>query len=93
MPSIISATQSASTQTFTVTGNFWLMGDYFGPSEFAVLERPNNAANGYEPVTNSKGVVCVSAFPNTVFVEVPAGTYRIRKQATAIAASVNYTQA
>ena len=47
----------------------------------------------YEIKTNDGGPIHVTANPNTVFVDLPAGTYRIAKMATAEAAGVAFEEA
>lgn len=94
---IIAATTAAVAASgdtdFVATGAFWLFGDNFGPGENATVERANTAGDGYEVVTNNAGPIVVSSSPNTVYVDVPAGTYRIAKTATAVAASVGWESA
>ena len=73
---------------FTTTDRgFWLFGSKFWPEELAVLEQIGPSGN-YEPITNAKGVIAVSHSPNTVYADVPPGTYRIHKYRTKLAASV-----
>lgn len=90
---IIAATKEAvsgeTTEFTTEDRGFWLYGDHFSPGESAILERVGPSGD-YIAATNSDGQIFVSAKPNTVFVDMPAGTYRIRKGATNVAASVGY---
>lgn len=78
--------------TFTTTNRgIWLFSSQFLPAETAVLERIGPSGN-YEPTTTSNGEVAVTHSPNTVYVDVPPGTYRIHKYPTALAASVGYEE-
>lgn len=77
---------------FTTTGRgFWLYGSKFAPGEYAIVEDIGPDGD-WRAVTNNGGGIYVSAAPNTVFVDLPAGTYRIEKTATALAASVGYQE-
>jgi len=87
----INAVSGAGTE-FTVTGAFWLFGDNFSHGESAVIERANVAGTAFVPATSKNDVVGVTATPNTVYCDLPAGTYRINKSATAIAAAVGYEE-
>ncbi len=92
--SIIAATTDAASGAsteFTVTGSFWLYGDYFNHGESATLERVGPSGD-YIPATNVNRKIQVTAVPNTVFVDLPAGTYRINKTVTSNAASVGYEE-
>ena len=94
MPVIIQATVDAVSGVdteFIVGGPFWLIGDNFEALECAILERPG-AESGYYPVTNSSGLVKVGERPNTVYVDIPAGTYRLRKSETNKAAAVSFIE-
>lgn len=76
-----------ATTEFVTTGPFVLYGDDFGVGESAILYR--TGPSGLRPATNEKGAILVSAYPNFVYVEA-AGTYRVVKTATALAAAVGY---
>ena len=95
MEPIIEATtekiSGAGTEFTTTARGFWLYGSGFAPGEYAVVEGigPDGA---FRQVTNNGGGIYVSAAPNTVFVDLPAGTYRIEKTASALAASVGYEE-
>ena len=95
MNTIIAATiekvSGAGTEFTTTARGFWLYGSGFAPGEYAVVDGlgPDGV---YRQVTNNGGGIYVSAAPNTVFVDLPAGTYRIDKTATALAASVGYEE-
>jgi hypothetical protein len=95
--SIITATVSAvaagEATEFTATGAFWLFGDNFGPGESATVERANVAGTGFVPATNKAGVISVSDRPNTIYVDLPAGDYRLSKTASAVAAAVGWESA
>jgi len=86
------AVSGADTAFTTTTRGFWLYGDGFAHGESAVVMRPNVAGNGFVPATSKGEVIGVSATPNIVFVDLPAGTYRINKTATAAAAAVGYEE-
>ena len=94
MDVIIQPTQSEIISTPFTTSNrgIWLFGSKFWPEEIAVLEQIGPSGN-YEPITNSKGVIAVSHSPNTVYADVPAGTYRVHKYNTKLAASVGVQEA
>jgi len=92
--SLISATVDAvsgeATAFITTDRGFWLYGDGFAHGESAVVMRPNVAGNGFVPATSKSDIICVTATPNVVYVDLPAGTYRINKSSTAAAAAVGY---
>lgn len=92
MTDIITPTKSQTSQTFTVAGSFTLFCEGFKGNENAALNRPNQAGDGYTPVTSRYGVIKVSEYPNTVYCELPAGTYQIVKSPTEQLASVSYTE-
>jgi hypothetical protein len=75
---------------FIPTGPFVFYGDNFSEKEKAHLMRlgPSGA---FVHATNKDGRIFVSAHPNMVYVDAK-GTYRIDKDATAIAASVGYEE-
>lgn len=77
----------------TTTRGFWLYGSGFGKGEFARVEGLGADGATYETKTNENGPIHVTANPNTVFVDLPAGTYRIAKMATAVAAGVAFEEA
>lgn len=87
------AVSGESTAFTTTSRGFWLYGDGFAHGESAVVMRPNVAGNGFEPATNKNEVLGVSATPNTAFIDLPAGTYRLDKTATASPAAVGYEEA
>lgn len=91
---IIEATTEAvsgATTEFTVAGSFWLHGDYFEHGESAVVERVGPSGDWIQ-ATNESRKIAVSNTPNTMYVELPAGTYRILKTATRLEASVGYEE-
>lgn len=94
---IIAATTAAvagADADFTTTGRgFWLIGSGFGKGEFARIEGLGADGTTYETKTNDHGPIHVTSDPNTVFVDLPAGTYRIAKMATAVAAGVAFEEA
>ena len=77
----------------TTTRGFWLIGSGFGKGEFARVEGLGADGETYETKTNEDGPIHVTANPNTVFVDLPAGTYRIAKMATAEPARVAFEEA
>ena len=77
----------------TTTRGFWLYGSGFGKGEFARVEGLGADGETYETKTNENGPLHVSANPNTVYCDLPAGTYRIAKMATAVAAGVAFEEA
>lgn len=92
---IISATVnavavSAATEFTTTDRGFWLKGAGFAEGEMAVVYGLGPDGTTFRPETNKGGVFAVSAFPNTIFCDLPAGVYRVGKVATAFAASVGY---
>ena len=95
--SIIAATTAdvaGADADFTAAGRgFWLFGSGFGKGEFARVEGLGADGATYETKTNEDGPIHVTANPNTVFVDLPAGTYRIAKMATAVAAGVAFEEA
>lgn len=93
--SIIAATKNAvaagaPTEFTTTTRGFWLKGAGFAAGEVAVVLGLGPDGTTYRPETNENGPFGVTEFPNTVFCDLPAGTYRISKVATAAEASVGY---
>lgn len=95
--SIIAATTAAvagADADFTTIGRgFWLFGSGFGKGEFARVEGLGADGETYEVKTNDNGPIHVTANPNTVFVDLPAGTYRIAKMATSEPAGVAFEEA
>ena len=94
--SIIAATTEAETGSstaFTTTARgFWLHGHGFSFGESARVMREFPAGT-WGLVTNNTGEIAVSAYPNVVFADLPAGTYRIDKGETANSASVGFEEA
>ena len=88
---IIEATKDSAsgsgTAFTTTTRGFWLHGHGFKYGESAKVMREFPAGT-WGPATNDTGEISVSAFPNVVFADIPAGTYRIDKTETAQDASV-----
>lgn len=95
--SIIAATTEAvvgeDAEFTTTTRGFWLIGSGFGKGEFARVEGLGADGETYETKTNEDGPIHVTANPNTVFVDLPAGTYQIAKMVTAEAAGVAFEEA
>jgi hypothetical protein len=98
MTEIIAATTNAVTgasTAFTTTNRgFWLHASGFRSErrgEHATVKRVGPSGE-WEAVTNKEGEIRVSAYPNTIFVDLPAGTYQIDKTATAISASIGYEE-
>lgn len=89
----IEAVAGADAVFTTTTRGFWLIGSGFGKGEFAYLEGPGADGVTPEKKTNENGPIHVTANPNTVFVDLPAGTYRIVKMATAEPARVAFEEA
>lgn len=94
MPSIISATVESvsgiATEFTTTNRGFWLYGSKFTSLTEKAILMGVGADGEWEEKTNENGVIYVGAAPNTVYVDLPAGTYRINKSKTALAASVSY---
>jgi len=95
METIIEATiekvSGEATEFTTTVRGFWLYGSSFAPGEYAIVEDIGPDGE-WRQVTNNGGGLYVSAAPNTAFIDLPAGTYRIHKTATALAASVGYQE-
>ena len=94
MTTIIAATTAAvsgvSTAFTTTARGFWLYGSKFSLTEFAAIERLGPSGE-WETATNDSKPLAVSAFPNTTYIDLPAGTYRIKKSVTVLAASVSWS--
>lgn len=86
------AASGAGTAFTTLNRGFWLHGHGFGYGESATIMR-EFPSGIWAPATNEMGNIAVSAHPNVVFADLPAGTYRINKTATNLAASVGYEEA
>lgn len=88
---VVSATTEAASGSgtaFTTTSRgFWLHGYGFQHGESAKVMREYPSGT-WGPATNDTGDIAVSAHPNVVFADLPAGTYRIDKTATNQNASV-----
>ena len=98
MVEIIAATTNAvagaSTAFTTSNRGFWLHASGFRSErrgEYATVQRVGPSGE-WENATNDKGEIRVSAYPNTIYVDLPAGTYRIDKTATDAAASVGFEE-
>ena len=92
MISIIAPTAAAVsgvTTEFSPAGPFILHGSLFNGTESAKLERLGPSGQ-YETLTNSAGPVQIGQAPNSIYVDLPAGTYRINKTVTVTTASVGY---
>jgi hypothetical protein len=87
----IEAVSGADTAFTTTNRGFWLHGHGFAFGESATVMREFPSGT-WGPATNETGEIAVSAFPNVIFADLPAGTYRIDKTVTAIAASVGYEE-
>lgn len=97
---IITATTAAvsgeSTNFTTTQRGFWLHCSGFGgiadnyTVEKATVQRIGRPGGSYEDATNDSGTISVGARPNSVYVDLPAGTYQINKTPTKAAASVSY---
>lgn len=94
---IIAATTAevlGSSATFTTADRgFWLYGSGFSWGETAVVEGLGADGITYEVKTNASGPIGVSGCPNVVYVDLPAGTYRVHKPKTLVSASVGYAAA
>lgn len=94
MTPIIEATvetvTGAATAFTTTDRGFWLYGSKFTSLTEKAILMGVGADGEWEEKTNENGVIFVGAAPNTVYVDLPAGTYRIKKSKTALAASVSY---
>lgn len=83
---------SGESTAFTTTGRgFWAHGSGFSYGETATIMRVGPSGE-WEPATNERGQIFVSAYPNTVFVDLPAGTYRVNKTATANESSFGWEE-
>ena len=82
---------SASTE-FTTTGRgFWLHSSVLLKEEKVTLYGLDS--NGaYRAVTNAITTLGVSTHPNSVYVDLPAGTYRLGKPLTTNAPYVGYEE-
>jgi len=94
MTAIIEATvesvSGAATEFTTTDRGFWLYGSKFTSLIEQAILMGIGADGEWEEKTNENGVIYVGAAPNTVFVDLPAGTYQIKKSKTFLAASVSY---
>lgn len=92
---IFSATDdpvTADNAEFTTTSRgFWLHTSGFVYGEKATLYGPGPGGE-YRPVTDDKGPITVGSFPNSIFVDLPAGTYQIPKPATSMNAAIGYEE-
>lgn len=86
------ATSGAGTAFSTSARGFWPHGHGFAFGESAKVMREFPAGT-WAPATNETGEIAVSAFPNVIFADLPAGTYRPEKTATSLEASVGYEEA
>lgn len=86
------AVSGESTEFTTTDRGFWLYSEGFGVFEHCKL-LGKGPSGDYREATNKEGVIQVSAFPNSMFVDLPAGTYRLEKMATANNAWVGWEQA
>ncbi len=80
----------AAGNEFTTTGPFTFVGDDFTAGRRAYLMRLGPSGE-FRHFTNKEGRVFVSDYPNTVWVDA-AGTFRIEKDATQLAACVGYEE-
>ena len=77
---------------FTTTGRgFWLHSSGLVKGEKVTLYGPDS--NGaYRAVTNKESTLGISAYPNSVFIDLPPGTYRLEKGITAFAPYIGYEE-
>lgn len=82
---VINPTKAAATGTFTTTvRGFWLSctGMVHLREQFVVERKKVSPNDEYEPATNENGKIFVCSFPNTIYVDLPAGDYRLNKTAS-----------
>lgn len=95
MEAIIEETNStvsgAGTEFITTDRGFWLYGSKFTGLQERATVMGIGASGEWEEKTNKDGEIFVGAAPNVLFVDLPAGTYRIKKTATALKASVSFS--
>lgn len=83
----VAVTPGAGSAFITTGRGFWLCSDYFKIGECAWLMKTNSSGD-WIPVRDSNGAVVVSETPNTLYVDVPPGTYRLGKTASIEAVAV-----
>ena len=88
-----SAVSGSGTEFTTTSRGFWLIGSNFSHGEFASVLGIGSDGETFEPITNINGRIHVTKNPNRIFVDLPAGTYRIAKMSTAEAAGVAFEEA
>ena len=87
------AAVSGAGKEFTTTDRgFWLHSEGLLSFEHCKLLGKGPSGN-YRECTNERAVIQLSAFPNSIFVDLPAGTYRLDKMATENAVYVGWEQA
>lgn len=90
MNEIIAPQKTADTQTFVVTGDFFLYASGFAPGESARLQMPLKTGGDPEDVRNLAGQIFVGYAPNIVLVESLPGTLTIHKPETKGDATVSF---
>lgn len=91
--STVNPASGVTMQFTTLTRGFWLScNGVTYAHEGATLERLGPDAE-YATATNKDGVIAVSNAPNTMFVDLPPGTYRLNKPQSIVAASFGFEAA
>ena len=89
---VTDAVPPSPSTAFTTTGRgFWLHSSSLIKGEKITLYGLDS--NGaYRAVTNKKATLGISAYPNSVFIDLPHGTYRLGKGITAAAPYIGYEE-
>lgn len=89
---VTDAAPPSSSTAFTTSGRgFWLHSSGLLKGEKVTLYRVDS--NGtYRAVTNKESTLGISSYPNSVFIDLPPGTYRLGKGITAEAPYIGYEE-
>lgn len=86
------AVAPGATTEFTTAGRgFWLFSSNLLRSEKVTLYGVDSNGD-FRSVTNGSSSIGISSHPNTVFVDLPAGIYRLGKDITASAPYIGYEE-
>lgn len=79
----------ATTEFITTGRGFWLHSSGLFKGEKVTLYGPDSN-EAFRAITNKESTLGISSHPNSIFIDLPAGTYRLGKGATVAAPYIGY---